>query len=95
MISIGAEGIWLKAGNASNQYFKPRMALSGSYAFNGCNHSYRTKLHINKPSSWNRSTESLQYFHRFIGDNKRKSDLLPIQNHRIDASYTFNKAGWF
>ncbi len=94
MISIGAEGIWLKAGNASNQYFKPRMALSGSYAFND-NHSIELNYtltnqapEIGQLNPYNTSTDSLEII-------KGNPDLLPIQSHRIDASYTFNKAGWF
>ncbi len=94
MISIGAEGIWLKAGNASNQYFKPRAALSGSYAFND-HHSIELNYtltnqapEIGQLNPYNTSTDSLEVI-------KGKPDLLPIQNHRIDASYTFNKAGWY
>ena len=33
MLSAGLEGIWLKAGEASNHYFKPRISLSGNYDF--------------------------------------------------------------
>lgn len=94
MVSIGAEGIWLKAGNASNQYFKPRAALGGSYAFND-NHSIELNYTLtNQPpeigqlNPYNTSTDSLELI-------KGNPDLFPIQNHRMEASYTFNKAGWY
>ena len=37
MLSTGVEGIWLKAGDESADYVKPRVAVSGTYAINDNN----------------------------------------------------------
>lgn len=94
MASAGIEGIWLDAGGTSNHYFKPRMALGGSYSFND-NHSLDVNYTLTNQSPeigqlnpYDTSTDSLVAI-------KGNPDLLPVQNHRIEASYIFNKAGWY
>lgn len=94
MASAGIEGIWLRAGNVSNRYIKPRASFSGTYEFSR-NHSSRmsytltnTAPAVGQLNPYNTSTDSLVVV-------KGNPELLPVQNHQIESSYTFNKSGWY
>lgn len=94
MLSAGGEGFWLKAGEESAHYVKPRVALSGTYSLTD-NHSFMLDYTLtNRPpevgqlNPYNTSTDSLV---RTIGN----PDLKPFQNHKIALSYTFNKSGLY
>ncbi len=94
MASAGLEGIWLKAGDASNRYIKPRASLSGTYNFNK-HHSTRINYTLTNQSPnvgqlnpYNTSTDSLVI-------TRGNPGLLPEQTHRLEASHTFNKKGFY
>lgn len=92
MLSAGIEGLWLKAGEADNHYFKPRASVSGTYVFND-SHSLQfsytltnTAPSVHSLNPYNTSTDSLVI-------SRGNPYLLPTQNHLWQASYTFNKKG--
>lgn len=94
MLSLGYESIWLKAGETSHHYFKPRIALSANYSFSP-NHSalFFYNLTNEAPSvgllnPYNTSTDSLVI-------SRGNPYLLPAQDHQLGLSYTFNKKGYF
>lgn len=94
MASAGLEGIWLKAGNASNRYMRPRLALSGTYELNR-NNSVRLSYTLTNQSPavgqlnpYNISTDPLVV-------TKGNPELTPEQTHKLKASYTFNKKGLY
>lgn len=94
MLSAGVEGLWLKAGDADNHYFKPRASVSGTYKVND-SHSFQVGYTLtNTPPSvhslnpYNTSTDSLVI-------SRGNPYLLPAQVHQLDASYTFNKKGLY
>lgn len=94
MLSAGVEGLWLKAGEADNHYFKPRASASGTYVFND-SHSFQAGYTLtNTPPSvhslnpYNTSTDSLVV-------SRGNPYLLPAEVHRLEASYTFNKKGLY
>lgn len=94
MLSAGIEGLWLKAGEANNHYFKPRASVSGTYAFND-SHSLQlsytltnTAPSVHSLNPYNTSTDSLVI-------SRGNPYLLPTQNHLWQASYTFNKKGLY
>ena len=94
MASAGLEGIWLKAGNTSNRYMRPRLALSGTYELNR-NNSVRLSYTLTNQSPAvgqlnpdNRSTGPLVV-------TKGNPELTPEQTHKLKASYTFNKKGLY
>jgi len=94
MGSLGAEGIWLKAGNTTSNYFKPRGSFSGTYVFNEQN-SFQASYtllneapHVGQLNPYNTSTDSLVI-------NKGNPHLLPMQKHDLNASYTFTKSGLY
>lgn len=94
MLSAGVEGIWLRAGSETNRYVKPRAALSGTYEFND-NNSVRLSYTLTNQAPavgqlnpYNTSTDSLVV-------TRGNPDLLPMQNHQFEASYTFNKKGFY
>ena len=93
MLSLGIEGIWLKSGDVSNGYFKPRAAVSGTYQLNS-NNSMRLSYTLTNEAPtvgqlnpYNTSTDSLVVA-------RGNPELLPMQNHILRASYTFNKKGF-
>ncbi|MDD2438000.1 MAG: outer membrane beta-barrel protein [Massilibacteroides sp.] len=94
MGSLGVEGIWLKAGNITSHYFKPRGSFSGTYVVNEQNSFQTSYTLLNEAPSvgqlnpYNTSTDSLVI-------NKGNPYLLPMQKHDFNASYTFNKAGLY
>ncbi len=94
MVSVGAEGLWLKADAVSNHYFKPRASVSGTYTFND-HHSMEIdyQLRNTAPSvealnPYNTSTDSLVI-------TKGNPYLLPAQNHQFGISYSFNYKGFY
>ena len=94
MGSLGAEGIWLKAGTAAHHYFVPIVSASATYAFSD-NHSINLMYqHGNKKPStemlnpYNTSTDSLVI-------TRGNPYLRPSKIHRTDLSYTFNKKGFY
>lgn len=94
MVSIGMEAIWLKAGGVSNHYLKPRGSVSGTYNFddnNSLQASYvlsNTTPSIAMLNPYNTSTDSLVV-------NQGNPFLHPEQNHALNASYTYNKKGFY
>lgn len=94
MLSAGVEGFWLKAGDETNHYVKPRAALSGTYAINNSNSwqwDYRLTNHapeIGQLNPYNTSTDSLVV-------TRGNPGLLPEQLHRLSTSYTWNKKGFY
>lgn len=94
MGSAGLESIWLKAGDASNRYIKPRASLSGTYNFND-NNSARLSYTLSNQSPsvgqlnpYNTSTDPLIVI-------RGNPELLPEQTHKLSASYTLNKKGFY
>lgn len=94
MVSAGIEGIWLKADKASNHYFRPRASVSGTYNFND-HHSVQmgyqltnTAPDVRTLNPYNTSTDSLVI-------SRGNPYLLPTQNHRFQAFYTFDKKGFY
>lgn len=89
MVSAGAEGIWLKAGDVSNNYIKPRMAISGTYEFNKNNSLLigysltNTAPSVGELNPYNTSADPLVI-------TKGNPSLLPVQNHEFKLSYTLN-----
>lgn len=93
LISGGIEGIWLKASNVSNKYFKPRVAISGTYSLenNSVQAGYvltNTTPSVAMLNPYNTSTDSLIV-------NQGNPYLQPEQNHLFNISYTFNKKGFY
>ena len=94
LLSAGVEGIWLKAGDESADYVKPRAAVSGTYAIND-NHSWQfdytltnSAPAIGQLNPYNTSTDSLVV-------TRGNPDLLPLQMHDLSSSYTFNWKGLY
>jgi hypothetical protein len=94
MGSLGIEGIWLKAGDASGSYIKPRASVSSTFVFND-NHSIQAGYtltneapEIGQLNPYNTSTDSLVII-------QGNPDLLPMQQHDLSFSYTFNKSGLY
>lgn len=94
MLSAGLESIWLKAGEASNHYFKPRASMSGTYNFS---EHYSMKLgytlsntapSVSELNPYNMSTDSLVI-------TRGNPALLPSQTHDWDLSGTFNTGGLY
>lgn len=92
MLSAGVEGFWLKAGDESGRYFKPRAAVSGTYALND-HHSWQLDYRltnsapeIGQLNPYNTSTDSLIV-------TRGNPGLLPEQSHSLSASYTWNAKG--
>lgn len=94
MVSAGVEGIWLKAGDDSHHYFKPRGSISGTYNFNDHNSlQIGYTLTNNSPSveilnPYNTSTDSLVV-------TAGNPYLLPSQTHDFNLSYTLDKKGFY
>ncbi len=94
MASAGLDAIWLKAGDASNSYLKPRMSVSGTYQFNKNNSTrFGYTLTNQSPSvgqlnPYNTSTDPLVI-------TKGNPELLPEQTHKLSASHTFNKKRFY
>lgn len=94
MLSAGIEGLWLKAGEADNHYFKPRASVSGTYQFNDSHSLQFSYTLTNTPPSvhslnpYNTSTDSLVI-------TRGNPHLLPTQNHLWQTYYTFNKGGLY
>ena len=89
MSSAGMLGIWLKAGDTNNHYFKPYVSLSVNYPFKN-NHSVNLsyQLDANQPSAgelnpYNTSTDPLVI-------NRGNPYLKPSTNHQLSANYMFN-----
>jgi len=94
MGSLGIEDIWLKAGDASGSYIKPRAAVSATLTLND-NNSVEAGYtltneapEIGQLNPYNTSTDSLVII-------RGNPDLLPMQEHDFNFSYTFNKAGFY
>lgn len=94
MASVGMEGIWLKADDATNHYFKPRTSVSLTYSMNDNNSlqlSYtltNTAPSVHNLNPYNVSTDSLII-------SRGNPYLKPMQNHEMDLSYTFNTKGLY
>jgi hypothetical protein len=94
MLSGGIEGIWLKAGDRSNSYYKPQASVSGTYRINKRNSVRLSYTLTNTPPAvellnpYNTSTDSLV---RYVGNPL----LLPTQYHNMSLGYTFNKSRWW
>lgn len=94
MLSLGAEGIWLKAGDVSHHYFKPRGSASATYTINNY-HSFRagytlsnTTPSVSMLNPYNTSSDSLIV-------TKGNPYLKPTQNHDFSASYTYYRKGFY
>ena len=94
MGSLGIEGIWLKAGEASGSYIKPRASASATFTINK-NNSVQAGYtltneapEIGQLNPYNTSTDSLVI-------TRGNPDLLPVQQHDLSFSYTFNKVGLY
>lgn len=93
MLSGGVELIWLQA-DATGHYIKPRAAVSGTYEFNDNNSVMLGYTLTNQApdvgqlNPYNTSTDSLVV-------TRGNPTLLPMQNHQLEASYTFNKKGFY
>ncbi|MDR1203570.1 MAG: outer membrane beta-barrel protein [Tannerellaceae bacterium] len=94
MGSLGIESIWLKAGDVSGSYFKPRGAVSGTYSVNDQN-SFRASYTLSNEAPaigqlnpYNTSTDSLVI-------SRGNPGLLPMQQHDFNLSYTFNMSGLY
>lgn len=89
MISAGAEGIWLEAGDVSNSYIKPRMAASATYEFNKNNSLLigyslsNTAPSVRELNPYNTSADPLVI-------TMGNPALLPVQNHEFKLNYTLN-----
>ena len=94
MLSLGAEGIWLKAGDSNSQYYKPRGAASITYNLND-NNSFRFDYTLTNEAPavgqlnpYNTSTDSLVHS---VGN----PDLKPLQKHNFSTAYTLNIGGFY
>ncbi|MDR1161510.1 MAG: outer membrane beta-barrel protein [Tannerellaceae bacterium] len=94
MGSLGVESIWLKAGDVSGSYLKPRGAVSGTYSVNDQN-SFRASYTLSNEAPavgqlnpYNTSTDSLVI-------SRGNPGLLPMQQHDFNLSYTFNTSGLY
>lgn len=94
LTSLGVDGIYLKAGNVSNNYWKPRTSLSGIFEFNK-NNSLRisysltnTAPNIGTLNPYNTSIDPLII-------QKGNPKLEPEQYHKIKVNYTFNTKGLY
>lgn len=94
LLSLGIEGIWLKAGKVSNRYIKPRVALSGTYQLDEHN-SFRMGYTltnqappIGQLNPYNTSIDSLVI-------TRGNPQLLPSQSHQLKGTYTFNHSGFY
>ena len=94
MGSLGMEGIRLRAGDANGSYIKPRVSASGTFTFNK-HHSVQAGYtltneapEVGQLNPYNTSTDSLVI-------TKGNPNLLPMQQHDLSFSYTFNKAGLY
>lgn len=87
MLSGGLEYVFLRAGDARNHYFKPKLSLSANYAFNRKNSTRLSyKLTNQAPSEgqlnpYNTSTDPLVIIRGNPG-------LLPQQRHQLDLIQT-------
>jgi hypothetical protein len=94
MLSLGMEGIWLKAGDVNGRYFKPRAEVSGNYSINDHNSLFlsytltNTQPAVGQLNPYNTSTDSLVI-------QRGNPGLLPMQAHVVRASYTFNTGGLY
>jgi len=94
MGSLGIESIWLKAGDVSGNYIKPRASVSATFMFNDNNSVQagytltNTAPEIGQLNPYNTSTDSLVI-------TRGNPDLLPQQDHNLSLSYTFNKFGLY
>lgn len=94
MLSAGAEGIWLRAGDADNHYFRPRVSLSGTYDFSdhfSARFGYQlgnTSPDISQLNPYNLSTDSLT---RTAGNPY----LMPSRDHEWSLSSTYNLKGLY
>lgn len=89
MLSAGVEGIWLKAADISNHYFKPRASASLTWVPND-HHSVQfsyeltnTTPDVGMLNPYNTSTDALLVI-------KGNPYLLPSQSHSFNLSYTYN-----
>lgn len=89
MLSLGVEGIWLKAGNESANYVRPRLSGGLTYVLN---HLQSLRLNytltneapdVNQLNPYNVSTDSLV---RNIGN----PGLTPMQIQSLGLTYTLN-----
>lgn len=94
LLSAGGEGFWLKAGEESARYIRPRVAVSGTYSVTD-HHSFMLDYTLtNRPpevgqlNPYNTSTDSLVI-------SRGNPALKPFQIHTIGTSYTFNKSGLY
>jgi hypothetical protein len=94
MASAGLDGIWMKAGEASNRYIKPRLSVSGTYQFSKNNSTRMSYTLTNQSPSigqlnpYNTSTDPLVI-------TKGNPELLPEQTHSLKVSHTFNKKRFY
>ena len=94
MLSAGAEGIWLKAGNAGNHYFRPRGSLSATWTPDGHNSLQLSYTLTNDAPAvanlnpYNISTDSLVV-------ETGNPYLMPQTMHYVGLAYTFNTGGLY
>lgn len=94
MASAGLEGIWLKAGDTSNRYMMPRIALSGTYELNR-NNSMRLNYTLTNQSPAVGQLNPYNISNDPLVITKGNPELMPEQTHKLKASYTFNKKGLY
>lgn len=94
MLSAGVEGIWLKAGNAGNHYFRPRGSLSVTWTPDGHNSLQLSYTLTNDAPAvanlnpYNISTDSLVV-------ETGNPYLMPQTMHYAGLAYTFNTGGLY
>lgn len=94
LLSVGVEGIWLKAGNASNHYFRPRGSAAATWTINRHN-SLRLNYtltndapEVSRLNPYNISTDSLVI-------ERGNPALMPQTMHYVELSYTLNKGNLY
>ena len=89
MTSMGMEGIWMKAGDTDNNYFRPKASASVTWSPNDNNsvqlgYSFsNTTPSVSNLNPYNTSTDSLLI-------SKGNPFLTPQMNHNWNLSYSFN-----
>ena len=89
MASLGVEGIWLKAGDTDNNYFRPKASASATWSPNDNNsvqlgYSFsNTTPSVGNLNPYNTSTDSLLIV-------KGNPFLTPQMDHNWNLSYSFN-----
>ena len=94
MLSAGVEGIWLKAGGASNRYFRPRGSVGATWAINLHNSLQigytltNDAPDVSNLNPYNVSTDSLVV-------ERGNPGLTPQTMHYVGLSYTLNRGNLY